>query len=270
MYSYSTSASAKTAIENPSPQGKFDEDEFQLWGPMKPSVLPLWKRFFPKESPLEFLRIMERFLKPEHEVLEVGAGVGHFFPHSIRGTVKRLVGIDPDPRTSENPQLDEAVIGTCEEMQFPDGCFDIVFHRMLAEHLPDPELATIEIARVLKPGGLLMIHTPNKRHYSMLVSRYTPMWFHRAFMQFLGTRKDSKDVHFAYYRMNSSKDIRRICRKAGLEILELRFILSPPGYLRFSPVTFLAGTLYTKVVEQLIPGLRQTIVLVARKPSEAH
>jgi len=242
------------------------EDEFRLWGPIKPSVLPLWKRFYSHESPTKFLQILKFHLKPEHDVLEVGAGTGLFFPCRIRGTVRRFVGIDPDPRVLDNQQLDESIIGTCEKMSFPEKSFDVVFHRMLAEHLPDPTAATVEIARVLKSGGILIMHTPNKLHYSMIISRLTPMWFHRMFMRLLATRPNPKDVHFAYYRMNSTRDIRRICQQAGLEVLQLDFLTAPPGYLRFSRLAFLIGTLHAQIVERLVPRLRPFIVLIARKP----
>jgi ubiquinone/menaquinone biosynthesis C-methylase UbiE len=221
-------------------------DEFRLWGPI-----------------LQFLKM---YLKPDHEVLEVGAGPGDIYPHGLRGKVRRLAGIDPDPRILQNEHLDEAVVGLCEKMQFPDASFDIVFHRMLAEHLSDPEAATIEIGRVLKPGGLLIVHTPNKLHYSMIASRFTPMWFHRAFLRLLRTRSDPGDVHLAHYKINSVRAIRRICRSAKLEVQDLWFMSTPPGYLRFSPIAFLAGTLYLKIVEQHVPRLRTSIVLVARKP----
>ncbi len=240
-------------------------DEFRLWGPIKPGVLPLWRRFYPDKSPLEFLRRLQTFLNPDHTVLEVGAGAGDIFPHGLRGSVKQLAGIDPDPRVLHNKQLDEARVGFCETMPFQDSSFDVVFHRMLAEHLPDPETATIEMARVLKPGGLLIMHTPNKLHYSMIVSRFTPMWVHRAFMRLLKTRSNPDDVHVAYYKMNSIRDINRICSRAQLDVLDLQFMTAPPGYLRFSRLAFLGGTVYVKLIEQNIPQMRPTIVLVARK-----
>jgi ubiquinone/menaquinone biosynthesis C-methylase UbiE len=236
-----------------------------LWGPIRPSVLPLWKFLYGRDDPLVFIEAMSRYLQPGHVVLEVGAGPGTIYPHSIRSKVTRLVGLDPDPRVIHNRQLDQGVVGECENVPFPDASFDVVFHRMVAEHFPDPLAATVEIARVLKPGGLFFMHTPNRLHYSMIAARVTPLWFHQIYMHRLGTRKDASDVHRAYYRMNTTRDIRRICREASLEVLHLRFINSPPGYLRFSALTFLAGALYQKTVEATVPWLRPGIILVAAK-----
>lgn len=236
-----------------------------LWGPIKPTVLPLWRFLYGRDDPLVFSETVSRYLQPGHVVLEVGAGSGTIYPHSIRSKVARLVGLDPDPRVVDNPQLDQGVVGVCEDLPFPDASFDVVFHRMVAEHLPTPVIATREIARVLKPGGLFFMHTPNRLHYSMIAAQVTPLWFHQIYMHRLGTRKDARDVHRAYYRMNSTRDIRRICQDASLEVLELQFINSPPGYLRFSALTFLAGALYQKTVEKAVSWLRPGIFLAAVK-----
>lgn len=242
------------------------DETLPLCGFIKPNVLPLWKLLYRDYDPLLFIKVLSGYLKPTDEVLEVGAGSGTIYPHSVRSKVKRLVGLDPDDRVISNQQLDEGLVGVCESMPFPNASFDIVFHRMVAEHFEDPLAATAEIARVLKPKGLLLMHTPNRFYYPMIAARLTPLWFHQRYMQAIATRK-GKDVHEVYYRMNSANDIRTICKRSSLQIRELRFITSPPGYLRFSPLAFLAGALYEKTAERMFPKLRPGIILVAAKAS---
>jgi SAM-dependent methyltransferase len=244
------------------------EDEFRFWGPIKPTVEPLWKRFYAGVSPMEFVHIVRSHLTTRSIVLEVGAGAGDLYPHGIRGTVRRIVGLDPDPRVLRNPQVDEGIVGRCEQLPFPDASFDLVFHRMLAEHLEDPESATREIGRVLKPDGIFLMHTPNILHYSILVSRVTPLWFHRAIMKMIGTRKNPKDVHVAYYRMNARRDVERICNAAGLTVTEVQFLNAPPGYLRFSRPSFLIGVAFQKLVEQNFKRLRPTLIVKAIKAGD--
>lgn len=67
------------------------------------------------------------------------------------------------------------------DLPFEDGSFDIVFCRELIEHVLDPDAVFLEIKRVLKPEGYLLITTPNA--YTMAldgtfhVRLYTPVTF---------------------------------------------------------------------------------------------
>jgi SAM-dependent methyltransferase len=47
------------------------------------------------------------------------------------------------------------------ELPFDDGCFDIVFAHALLEHLADPVAALREMARVLRPSGLVGVCSPD-------------------------------------------------------------------------------------------------------------
>jgi 2-polyprenyl-3-methyl-5-hydroxy-6-metoxy-1,4-benzoquinol methylase/rubredoxin len=44
---------------------------------------------------------------------------------------------------------------------FKDGMFDVVYMRDVIEHLPNPRAIMCEIARILKPGGMVFIETHN-------------------------------------------------------------------------------------------------------------
>jgi ubiquinone/menaquinone biosynthesis C-methylase UbiE len=46
-------------------------------------------------------------------------------------------------------------------LPYPDGCFETIVSCETVEHVPRPERAFHELARVLKPGGRLFLTTPN-------------------------------------------------------------------------------------------------------------
>ena len=51
------------------------------------------------------------------------------------------------------------VVGDAHQLPFRDGSFDRVFAFNVFEHLREPARAAAEVARVLKPGGTVSIHT---------------------------------------------------------------------------------------------------------------
>jgi SAM-dependent methyltransferase len=51
------------------------------------------------------------------------------------------------------------VVGDAHQLPFRDGSFDRVFAFNVFEHLREPARAAAEVARVLKPGGMVAIHT---------------------------------------------------------------------------------------------------------------
>jgi SAM-dependent methyltransferase len=52
------------------------------------------------------------------------------------------------------------VLGDAQCLPFANGCADIVFSTQVIEHVPDPQRMLGEMARVLKPGGVLILTGP--------------------------------------------------------------------------------------------------------------
>ena len=96
-------------------------------------------------------------------ILDVGTGTG-FFAILMAKLGHKVTGIDLTPAMLEEAAAMAAGLGLdiafrhmdAQELDFPDGTFDVVLSRNLTWTLPQPEKAYAEWHRVLKPGGLLL------------------------------------------------------------------------------------------------------------------
>jgi ubiquinone/menaquinone biosynthesis C-methylase UbiE len=101
--------------------------------------------------------------KATGDVLEVAVGTGlnlGFYPDGVR-----LVGVDFSPAMLDIARdrarkLGRAVDlreGNAHALAFPDGSFDTVVCTLSLCSVPDERQAVTEMARVLRPGGLLLL-----------------------------------------------------------------------------------------------------------------
>jgi ubiquinone/menaquinone biosynthesis C-methylase UbiE len=108
-------------------------------------------------------------LRRGEAVLDVGCGTGTLAIEVQRrvGTAGRVCGIDPGPRQIARARAKAArrrapiefQVGVIERLPFPDQTFDVVLSTLMMHHLPDDlkRQGLAEIARVLKPGGRVVI-----------------------------------------------------------------------------------------------------------------
>lgn len=202
-----------------------------------------------------------KVLKADYHLLDLGAGAGIVAHMNFRGLVAQVCGIDPDPRVGANPYLDEGKVACGEDIPYADTYFDIVFADNVLEHLHNPALVFQEVARVLRPGGLFLVKTPNKMHYMPLVARLTPYKFHRFVNQWRG--RDSSDTFPTVYKVNSPGEIHCYAARAGLCVRQILLVEGRPEYLRFTAPSYVLGWLYERCVN-VVPGLhRYRVLLIA-------
>lgn len=199
-------------------------------------------------------------------VLDVGAGAGIVSQMNFKGKFTHVCGIDPDPRVVKNPYLDEGKVAVAEKIPYEDASFDLIFSDNVLEHLDHPEEVFAEVNRVLRPGGIFLVKTPNKKHYVPLIARWTPHRFHRFFNRLRG--RDSEDTFPTRYKANSPRDLQKLSEAAGLSIESIRLVESRPEYLRLNPFTYLIGIAYERLVNKLefLRGFRVILLGVFRKP----
>ena len=101
-------------------------------------------------------------------LLEVGYGSGVFFPE-LSKHCRRISGIDPHPCAEEvTEKVRQAGIeadlhsGDVCSMPFADDSQDIVVAVSALEYVPDIDAACLEIKRVLRDGGVVVVVTPGK------------------------------------------------------------------------------------------------------------
>jgi len=101
---------------------------------------------------------------PHGRVLEIGCGMGHLLEW-LSGRYQ-VVGCDINPWALEQarrnvPQGNFLLLSGNEPYAFPEAAFSIVIAKHVVEHLCNPDQAIAEMSRVLEPGGLLILVTPN-------------------------------------------------------------------------------------------------------------
>jgi len=111
------------------------------------------------------------------------AGCGHkILPEwrfeSEREIVKRaacVCGTDGDFKSvRQHRSVSNINCANLQYLPYRDEVFNLVTCNMVVEHLADPTGVFLEFRRVLKPSGVLIIHTPNLLGYCTMASAWMP------------------------------------------------------------------------------------------------
>jgi len=187
-----------------------------------------------------YAELVRSRLEPESFVLDLGCGRGGLV-EQLEHPRNQIVGVDPDVVSLKEHRLAgemplTAALST--PLPFEDMQFDMVFASWVLEHLAQPKKTLAEVGRVLRPGGAFIFITPNKRHpliaFNNLVNRFSKLQDELVRL-FYG--RAATDTFPAYYRANTSGDLRKMAAELGMTLVVSQAI-PDPTYLALRPNWF--------------------------------
>jgi 2-polyprenyl-3-methyl-5-hydroxy-6-metoxy-1,4-benzoquinol methylase len=166
-----------------------------------------------------------RAIGPEDRVLEIGCGTA-----ALAATLARrgagVVASDVSLRwlvlaqkrlAEEATERVELVACAAEAVPFPDESFDVVAASDVIEHVEDAQRFVAECARVLRPGGLLFLATPNR--YSLGLEPHVRLWG----VGFVPRRlaepyvRALRKTSYSHVRLFSARSLGRLLTRNGLD-----------------------------------------------------
>jgi SAM-dependent methyltransferase len=119
------------------------------------------------------------FLQGRGAALEIGTGTGAFLERLQDAGFMQLVGIEPSSAAiAAAPAQRRSWIreGIFEEADFPSESFDLICCFMTLEHVRDPGALVAAAHRLLKPGGVFVGVTHDRRAWlNRLLGRHSPI-----------------------------------------------------------------------------------------------
>lgn len=185
---------------------------------------------------------------PGSRILEVGAGptnrCSEFF-----ASLGPVTGVDVSDEVLGNRALSSAAVYDGLTLPFDDAVFDACISNYVLEHVEHPARHFQEVARVLKPGGVYCVRTPNLRHYVTAGAKLLPHRMHLKIANRLrALDATAHDPYPTFYRANTPGRIRKLAAPSGLEVRDLQMIEKEPSYGLASPLLFVPMMVYERLV----------------------
>lgn len=163
------------------------------------------------------------------EILDVGCGDG-FFLVRVRDELPRGVvcsGLDADVQSVAKAQAQgiDCRVGLADQtLPFEGSSFDLVFAGEIIEHVADTDRMLEEIRRVLRPGGHLLLTTPNLLAWYnriLCVVGVTPMYVEHSYRASYGpswSLRRQVGPAVGHLRIFTYTALRMVLAQSGFEV----------------------------------------------------
>jgi len=153
------------------------------------------------------LKWLEKFASKKGKLLDIGCAAGYFLKVA-KDSGWDVQGVELNKWLAAQGRKRfhlKVFAGTLEKARLKPKCFDAVTMWDVIEHIPAPKETLVEVNRIMKNGGILLISTPN---------------FSSIFAKMFGRRWWFLLSHHLYYFTPTTLD--RMLSETGFKVLKLR------------------------------------------------
>jgi len=226
-------------------------------------------RFYPLDKgPGEmFFQRVKALGSAESDIAEIGCGRESGFLRRLASNYRFLYGFDPEITTPSQQGNIRLAPGFAEHLELGNESVDVLTSMDVIEHLADPRKAFVEFMRVLRPGGRILLITPNKFHPPLFAARLLSHRTRQRLNSFVTGTKD-EDTFPTYYALNSVPACELLARDLGLNVIKAEYVSNHPQYLMFSRLSYRMGVALERGLLGLpaFAPLRQYIFAELEKP----
>lgn len=197
-------------------------------------------------------------------LLNIGAGMSLAIEEQIEKAGHGYISdrIDVEECSVVHGYVDKSYLASIENAECLNAdTYALAMSNYVLEHVAEVAMAAKEIYRVLKQDGVLVFTIPNPTAPEIILSRMTPLWFHRLARGGSGWK--------TYYNYGNSNRLVRIFNDAGFSLVKVEYFPALHEYVSSVPIINSAAKYYDKYIEQnRINILMGSMCVVFKKNAE--
>jgi len=221
-------------------------------------------------------RILEHAAQIGGEIEILEAGCGRNWNIDLGGISYRITGIDVDAEALRYREeivndLDVAIVGDLRTVDFQKGSFDVVFSAFVLEHISGAAQVLDRMVDALKPGGLLILRTPDGKSVYAFLARLLPFWTHVLYKRIadhdkLAGKPGHPPYRVVYDDIVAREGFRNYFDRSGLTLIE-EVGTNPHLYNigRLAPIGWAAQRTIAWLSRGRLSGTHSNLTLVAMK-----
>jgi len=110
--------------------------------------------------------------RDEVRFLDIGCGGGHFvLAAQIMGFQAYGIDVDGQATSKARKRGLRVFTGSLPHPDLPAAYFDLIKLMHVVEHVPDPQALFVEVAKLLRPGGVIWVDVPNQRSFMAFMKK---------------------------------------------------------------------------------------------------